>query len=99
MALDLKHQVDRGSEKLSSCYLQGTLKSKTAARTQMNSIKTGVIKAIRAGGGQSALARALKINRQAIHRWTRIPADRILEIERVTGVPREELRPDLYRSP
>lgn len=26
-----------------------------------------------------------------------IPADRILEIEAITGIPREELRPDLYR--
>jgi DNA-binding transcriptional regulator YdaS (Cro superfamily) len=28
-----------------------------------------------------------------------LPAERVLDIERVTGIPRHELRPDLYPPP
>ena len=44
----------------------------------------------------SAIARELRINRSAISLWKRIPAERVIDIERLTGVPREELRPDIY---
>jgi DNA-binding transcriptional regulator YdaS (Cro superfamily) len=44
-----------------------------------------------------ALARELGINYQAIQSWKRIPAERVLAIEAITGIPREQLRPDLYR--
>lgn len=48
-------------------------------------------------GGGVALARALGgISSQAVNQWRRVPAERVLEVERVTGVPRHELRPDLY---
>ncbi len=51
--------------------------------------------------GNTALARALdgKISPQAISQWKRVPAERVLDVERVTGVPRHELRPDLYPAP
>ncbi len=57
----------------------------------------GIAAAIKAAGGLRALARLLKINHQAILQWSQIPAERMLEIERLTGMPRELLRPDLYR--
>lgn len=47
-------------------------------------------------GRRVALAEALKINPGAISQWGRIPAERVLDIERLTGIPRHELRPDLY---
>lgn len=33
-----------------------------------------------------------------VHRWEneRIPADRVILVEAATGIPRQELRPDLY---
>ena len=43
------------------------------------------------------VARQLKITRGAVAKWREIPAGRVVEIERVTGIPRELLRPDLYR--
>jgi len=52
--------------------------------------------AARRAGGVRALARMLGINHQSIIRWLRTPAVRVLEIERLTGVPRYQLRPDLY---
>jgi DNA-binding transcriptional regulator YdaS (Cro superfamily) len=59
----------------------------------------GLEAAIIATGSRSELARRLGISRQAIHFWKKIPAERVVEIEQITGVPREIPRPDLYRRP
>jgi len=53
--------------------------------------------AVDAAGGWRALARLLGIKYQSLQKWRRIPADRVVAIEKVTGVSRETLRPDLYR--
>jgi len=47
-------------------------------------------------GSMNALARALCITRQAIQNWERVPVPRVIEIEKLTGIPREKLRPDFY---
>ena len=57
----------------------------------------GLKKAVAAMGGVTAFARALGVDRTAAYKWRRgVPAERVLAIEELTGVPREELRPDLY---
>jgi DNA-binding transcriptional regulator YdaS (Cro superfamily) len=56
----------------------------------------GLRRAAEAAGGKAALARLLGLSRQAVHRWHRVPADRLDEVERATGVPREVLRPDIF---
>jgi DNA-binding transcriptional regulator YdaS (Cro superfamily) len=48
-------------------------------------------------GGAVGLSKLIGITSQAISQWKRVPADRIVDVERATGIPREELRPDLYR--
>jgi DNA-binding transcriptional regulator YdaS (Cro superfamily) len=53
-------------------------------------------KAIHRAGGVRALARALGIVHQAVSHWQRTPVRRVIEIERLTGVPRQQLRPDIY---
>jgi hypothetical protein len=45
------------------------------------------------------LADELKIRRQAVHAWKRVPAQRMLDVSRALGVPCERLRPDLYTPP
>jgi DNA-binding transcriptional regulator YdaS (Cro superfamily) len=60
-------------------------------------VDRGLKKAITAAGRLRELARRLHITHAAIRKWQKPPAGRIIEIERVTGVQREELRPDLYR--
>jgi DNA-binding transcriptional regulator YdaS (Cro superfamily) len=58
-----------------------------------------ICKAAKAAGGQSALARILKVTPQAVQKMCasgRVPAERVLEIEKATGVSRHELRPDIY---
>lgn len=57
----------------------------------------GLERAIDAAGGVRALGRLLGISQAAVSKWKRIPAERIIDIEAGTGVPREVLRPDLYR--
>jgi TorA maturation chaperone TorD len=52
--------------------------------------------AIRAAGGIGALARKIGISQPSVSNWARIPAERVLSIEAVTGVSRTILRPDLY---
>ncbi len=56
----------------------------------------GLSEAIKAAGGVSELARRLGISQPSVSNWNRIPAERVLEIETVTGVSRVVLRPDLY---
>lgn len=46
-------------------------------------------------------ARLLGVDKTTLLRWedgiVKIPHDRVLEVERVTGISRHELRPDLSR--
>ncbi len=53
-------------------------------------------RAIRIAGGNQRLAEAIGCSPQAISLWDKVPHLRVLAIERATGVPRSELRPDLY---
>lgn len=56
-------------------------------------------RAIKAAGGASALARALGIKQAAVSQWHRIPAERVPDVAAATGIPRHELRPDLWEPP
>jgi hypothetical protein len=52
--------------------------------------------AINRAGGARALARELGIAHQAISKWERVPPLRVLEVERISGISRYQLRPDIY---
>jgi hypothetical protein len=68
----------------------------------MSRIKTGtkpVWLAIDACGGMTKLAEALGKYPQFIYNWTKlknIPDNWIIRVEKVSGVDREKLRPDLF---
>jgi DNA-binding transcriptional regulator YdaS (Cro superfamily) len=55
-------------------------------------------KAIHDRGGYAEVARLLGVTRQTVYKWVwrRVPAERVAEVEWVTGIPRERLRPDIF---
>lgn len=62
----------------------------------------GYEQAVRVAGGKTALARGLGIQPESLYSWERVgavPAERVLEIWRLTGVSPYRLRPDLYPDP
>ncbi len=56
----------------------------------------GLSEAIRAVGGVSELARQIGISQPSVSNWSRVPAERVIIVETITGVDRAVLRPDLY---
>ncbi len=51
---------------------------------------------IKKAGGPSRLAKQLGITHTAVIRWKKIPPIRVITLEKLTGIPREELRPDIF---
>lgn len=47
-------------------------------------------------GRRSDLASKLEITSGALSQWSRVPADRAIAVEAVTGISRHELRPDIF---
>jgi DNA-binding transcriptional regulator YdaS (Cro superfamily) len=50
-------------------------------------------------GAVARLGKALGIDPSAISQWRRVPAERVPAVEAATGIPRHELRPDLWEAP
>lgn len=50
-------------------------------------------------GRRLKLAEALEINPSAISQWDEVPLARVIAVEAATGIPREELRPDVFAAP
>lgn len=71
--------------------------------------QSALIEAITAAGGQSELARKLTessgrlVKQQQVwnwlHREKRPPVKQSQFIEKVTGIPKEKLRPDIFQKP
>ena len=59
-------------------------------------ISTGLKLAIKAAGTEADLARKLNVTPQAVNKWNDVPLDRVLQVEKATGVPREKLAPQMY---
>ena len=62
-----------------------------------------VERVIDALGGLTSAATALGIkNPSVVANWRtrgQVPADRAIEVERITGISRHELRPDIFGQP
>lgn len=58
-----------------------------------------VERVIAGAGGQSALAKACSVTRQAIQHWKktgRVPVKKTIAVEAASGVPRHDINPDYY---
>jgi len=52
--------------------------------------------AIAAAGGAPVLAKKLGLSKQAVYQWRACPPKQVLTVEKLTGVSRYDLRPDIY---
>jgi DNA-binding transcriptional regulator YdaS (Cro superfamily) len=55
-----------------------------------------LVDALVAAGGIAELARQLGVTRQAVSLWDKIPLKHLRAVSKMTGIPRQQLRPDLY---
>jgi len=62
----------------------------------MNDKSSALERAVASVGGQAKFARLIGVTAQAVSQWDEVPPLRVLAVESVSGVPRHELRPDLY---
>lgn len=70
----------------------------------MGKHQSALLKAIERAGGQEALAKAINVPQSTVSFWLNkakkgVAAEKVAEVERITLVPRYELRPDLYEPP
>ncbi len=56
-------------------------------------------RAIKAAGSQTELAARVGVKLGSLNNWRRVPVRRVLAVEHASGVPRHELRPDIYPPP
>lgn len=64
----------------------------------------GLVRAIEAASGVSRLTELIndvvapkrRLTVQAVSQWVEVPPERCIEVELAVGVPRYELRPDIY---
>jgi hypothetical protein len=47
-------------------------------------------------GGVGQAARILGTTKQAVSQWDEVPPRRVLQVEKITGLSRHQIRPDIY---
>ena len=47
-------------------------------------------------GGVRPLAKKINISFQAVSKWGRVPVNHVQKISALTGIPAENIRPDIY---
>ena len=50
----------------------------------------------RQNGGKKIMAKLLRVHPATVGRWSVIPAEHVLKVEKHTGISRHVLRPDIY---
>lgn len=66
----------------------------------MNAVSDpGLAAALSKFSRRKVFAAAIGITTQAIAQWDRVPSKHVIAVERVSGIDRHVLRPDLYPPP
>ena len=58
-----------------------------------------IVQAIIDQYGLERIGQACGITAQAVCLWSKVPILRVFQVEKLTGIPRETLRPDIYGAP
>jgi DNA-binding transcriptional regulator YdaS (Cro superfamily) len=53
-------------------------------------------KVFAAAGNQSKLAAMLGVTRAAVSCWKKVPVRHVREVSKITNIPRQKLRPDVF---
>ena len=53
--------------------------------------------AVAIAGGPAALGRALGITGQAVSAWVKVPVKHLIAVEKLTGISRDKLSPDIFK--
>lgn len=66
----------------------------------MSEPREALERAIKAAGSATRLAALLGVHKSTISDWRTggVPAERAVRIEQATGIPRAQLRPDLFEA-
>jgi DNA-binding transcriptional regulator YdaS (Cro superfamily) len=59
-------------------------------------IDAGLVAVLKTVSRLSDLSEPLRLTVQTVSQWRRVPAERVLDVERITGVSRHVQRPDIY---
>ena len=51
---------------------------------------------IKKAGGAQAVAKALKLHRQTVYQWKRVPAHHVLKMAKLSGLEPKQIRPDVF---
>lgn len=76
--------------------VRGNLWTRQLSKDVRTKVQNGLDQAIEAMGTATKLAKCLNISQQAVAQWKVVPSHHVVEVERITGIMREVLRPDLY---
>lgn len=70
----------------------------TGDKAAMEAAWTEAVQTVRDKGGYAFIARALGTSKQNVHQKTICPPHWAIAVERITGVSRHKLRPDIFET-
>lgn len=76
--------------------MKASAKKKTPKDQHLEDAREAMRELRRKRGALSQLAVELGLTAQAVHVWEVVPIQRVLEVERITGISRRRLRPDYF---
>jgi hypothetical protein len=76
--------------------MKASARKKSQKTQHLEAAREAMLELRRKRGALSQLAVELGVTAQAVHLWEVVPIQRVLEVERITGIPRRRLRPDYF---
>jgi DNA-binding transcriptional regulator YdaS (Cro superfamily) len=76
--------------------MKASARKKTPKNQHLEDAKEAMRELRAKRGALSQLAVELGVTAQAVHLWEVVPIQRVLEVERITGISRRRLRPDYF---